>query len=57
MKYKCSMGCEGAKTYAEPGKCPVCGMKLVPVEEATAHMQDDQTKGNDHKGHSHGHCC
>ncbi|MBI3135996.1 MAG: hypothetical protein HYZ14_15065 [Bacteroidetes bacterium] len=26
--YKCPMECEGEKTYAEPGKCPVCEMDL-----------------------------
>ena len=30
--YHCSMNCEGDKTYAEPGKCPVCNMDLVVVE-------------------------
>lgn len=57
MKYKCSMGCEGAKTYSEPGKCPVCGMKLVPVEEASAQEPGDHAKGHDHGDHSHKHCC
>ncbi|MCF6214269.1 MAG: cation transporter, partial [Flavobacteriaceae bacterium] len=27
--FYCSMGCEGDKTYNEPGNCPVCGMHLV----------------------------
>ena len=27
--FYCSMGCEGDKTYNEPGNCPVCGMDLV----------------------------
>ena len=29
--YQCPMRCEGEKTYSQPGKCPVCNMKLVPV--------------------------
>ena len=29
--YQCPMKCEGEKTYAEPGKCPVCGMDLEKV--------------------------
>ena len=29
MEYYCPMGCEGDKTYPEPGNCPVCGMNLV----------------------------
>ena len=27
----CPMHCEGDKKYAGPGRCPVCGMHLVPV--------------------------
>ena len=27
--FYCSMGCEGDKTYEEPGSCPVCGMDLI----------------------------
>ena len=27
--YYCPMKCEGEKTYAEAGSCPVCGMDLV----------------------------
>lgn len=57
MKYKCSMGCEGTKTYPESGKCPVCGMKLVPVEEESAQKQGEHAKDHDHGNHSHGHCC
>jgi len=30
--YQCPMKCEGDKTYAEAGKCPVCKMDLKPVE-------------------------
>ncbi|HET9431963.1 MAG TPA: heavy metal-binding domain-containing protein [Chitinophagaceae bacterium] len=26
--YRCPMNCEKGKTYDQPGKCPVCGMKL-----------------------------
>ncbi len=29
-QYYCPMGCEGDKTYDEPGSCPKCGMNLVP---------------------------
>lgn len=31
--YQCPMKCEGDKVYQEPGNCPVCNMKLVPVNE------------------------
>ena len=34
--YQCPMQCEGDKTYDKPGKCPVCGMDLQPVEKKTA---------------------
>ena len=51
MKYGCSMGCEGTKTYSKPGKCPVCGMKLVPVEEASARKQGEHAKEHDHFKH------
>ena len=30
--YICPMRCEGEKTYSQPGTCPVCNMKLEPVE-------------------------
>lgn len=36
--YACPMNCEGDKTYAEPGKCPVCKMDLAVVaQDGTAH--------------------
>ena len=31
--YFCPMECEGEKLYFKQGKCPVCGMYLVPIEE------------------------
>nr|WP_295931489.1 heavy metal-binding domain-containing protein [uncultured Dyadobacter sp.] len=33
-KYACPMKCEGEKTYAEAGKCPVCKMDLQEVAMA-----------------------
>ncbi|MCK6475773.1 MAG: efflux RND transporter periplasmic adaptor subunit [Phycisphaerales bacterium] len=30
--YFCPMKCEGEKTYDQPGRCPVCKMKLKEVE-------------------------
>lgn len=30
-KYACPMKCEGDKTYAETGKCPVCDMDLEEI--------------------------
>lgn len=37
-KYFCPMKCEGEKTYDQPGRCPVCNMKLkeVPVAPVAA---------------------
>ncbi|MGG7660940.1 heavy metal-binding domain-containing protein [Dyadobacter sp. BHUBP1] len=41
-KYACPMKCEGEKTYAEAGKCPVCKMELKEVAlaetDTTAHQ-------------------
>lgn len=36
--YQCPMKCEGDKTYSNPGKCPDCGMFLVPVNEESHNM-------------------
>jgi hypothetical protein len=33
-KYACPMKCEGEKTYAEAGKCPVCKMDLQEIAMA-----------------------
>ena len=30
-KYACPMLCEGEKTYAQAGKCPVCKMELQEI--------------------------
>ncbi len=37
LAYACPMHCEGDKTYAEAGKCPVCNMDLeeLGAEEET----------------------
>lgn len=37
-RYYCPMKCEGEKTYDQPGRCPVCNMKLkeLPVVPAAA---------------------
>ena len=31
--FVCPMKCEGEKVYSESGKCPVCGMDLVPMTD------------------------
>ena len=38
--YQCPMQCEGDKTYDKPGKCPVCGMDLQPVESKSPATPD-----------------
>lgn len=42
-KYACPMQCEGEKTYAEAGKCPVCKMELQEVA-----MAETDTTGHQH---------
>ena len=32
--YYCPMECEGEKLYFQQGRCPVCNMFLVPIEES-----------------------
>lgn len=48
VKYRCSMKCEGNKTYAEPGKGPVGGMKLVVQ---VADSERDSGSSNKDSGH------
>lgn len=35
MKYVCPMPEHVSITYDHPGKCPICGMPLIPVQNAT----------------------
>ncbi len=44
--YFCPMKCEGEKLYFKPGRCPVCNMFLVPIEEQENHknQKTDQHK-------------
>ena len=42
-KYACPMQCEGEKTYAEAGKCPVCKMDLQEVA-----MAETDSAGHNH---------
>ena len=49
VAYVCPMDCEKGKTYAEPGKCPVCEMDLVASNDATTETQDH----DNHEGHNH----
>jgi len=55
VKYYCPMRCEGDKLYDAPGFCPVCHMKLIPLEEG-----GEEGEHGDHPGHGmaavpHGH--
>ncbi|OHD60834.1 MAG: hypothetical protein A2Y32_11525 [Spirochaetes bacterium GWF1_60_12] len=54
------MGCEGPKTYVQPGKCLVCGMKLVPVKEADSGPTSNRDADADTEDPEHpagGHAC
>jgi hypothetical protein len=42
VAYACPMHCEGEKTYAQAGKCPVCKMDLQEVAMA----ETDSTEHN-----------
>jgi len=41
--YYCPMECEGEKLYFKQGRCPVCNMFLVPIEERDDHKNKPQT--------------
>lgn len=51
VHYQCPMKCEGDKTYDQPGKCPVCGMDLVAVNEEMheAHGEAEHAEGEEHE--------
>ena len=51
--YYCPMECEGDKTYAEPGTCPVCGMDLVVKETEGVHMHDGEEHMHEGEEHMH----
>lgn len=39
--YQCPMLCEGDKTYADKGSCPICKMDLALVEHELKSLEDD----------------
>lgn len=45
--FYCPMKCEGEKTYAEAGSCPVCGMDLVKADA------NSEKEMEFHEGHNH----
>lgn len=54
ISYACPMHCEGDKTYDEPGDCPVCGMHLVPAEDAEkSSHQEHQHVHHESQKHEH----
>lgn len=55
-QYTCPMHPEVIKD--QPGKCPKCGMDLVPMMEQHAHGRHDHAEsgpGHEHTGHGHKH--
>ncbi|MDV3799849.1 copper-translocating P-type ATPase [Elizabethkingia anophelis] len=42
-QYICPMKCEGEKIYNEPGRCPVCGMFLAPIEEVNTPVKEEKS--------------
>lgn len=44
--YACPMKCEGDKTYAKAGDCPVCGMHLKAVQKTTAYQCPMKCEGD-----------
>ena len=45
--YYCPMKCEGEKVYEQPGNCPVCHMKLIPV----GNVMEEHDHGHEHHDH------
>ncbi|HCZ8394005.1 TPA: heavy metal translocating P-type ATPase [Elizabethkingia anophelis] len=52
-QYICPMKCEGEKIYNEPGRCPVCGMFLAPIEEAPAKEEKSSCCSTTKHQHQH----
>ena len=57
MRYQCPMKCEGVKTYEAPGKCPKCGMTLIPVGDGGKIAQEHgrHQYGHDHREENNSH--
>lgn len=52
-QYICPMKCEGEKTYPTQGKCPVCNMKLQPLDKNAG--EGHETHHADISVHKHNH--
>ncbi|WP_407534143.1 heavy metal translocating P-type ATPase [Elizabethkingia miricola] len=50
-QYICPMKCEGEKIYNEPGRCPVCGMFLAPIEEVNTSVKEEKASCCSTAGH------
>lgn len=46
--YYCPMECEGEKLYFQPGRCSVCNMFLIPIEEKEEYKNKPQTFSKTH---------
>ncbi len=46
--YYCPMECEGEKLYFQQGRCPVCNMFLVPIEEREDQRNKPKTYSKNH---------
>lgn len=47
ISYQCPMKCEGEKTYAEAGICPICNMDLKVVESEISGESEVKKSSND----------
>ena len=54
-KYKCPKNCESNKVYDNPGNCPVCNMKLMPVNDKHHDTKDNDAPHNEEHHHGHKH--
>lgn len=42
VMYQCPMQCQGDKTYAEAGSCPICKMDLKAIEKASEKLMNTE---------------
>ncbi|MCS7372701.1 heavy-metal-associated domain-containing protein, partial [Elizabethkingia anophelis] len=52
-QYICPMKCEGDKIYNEPGRCPVCGMFLAPIEDVNTPVKEEKSSCCSTASHQH----
>ncbi len=51
--YQCPMKCEGDKTYAEAGTCPICKMDLKKAEASNDADNAEESKEENNDDHNH----